>query len=339
MNKNENMNAELNTQNTNTVNTETISDDKNEQAISQENIDNDSNTGQNNNILPENSENQIKHKIENPDYHTFTGEEERRLARGLVRSFDDIKRFDGLGLDEIKEGKHLSYETQQIRKHNQSVAENGSGDIIEIRGNREENTLSAVFEKFDGSLATEIVSSATPPHIIDREEYYDDQEVLWGERENPGPVEKQFPPHVPSGETPPFVPPKWYPSAKVTNDPDSDDDMNNPPSNPGSDVEFEDFDSASESTKSEESKDKGKEIESNSLKRKRFDDTDDKDEDDKGKGSGLGGSSSVSGPDTTGGDNSAGPSNFRICLNDILIILYSSIVSILESINEIFTLM
>ncbi len=64
------------------------------------------------------------------------------------------------------------------------------------------------------------------------------------------------------------------------------------------------------------------------------------DSDDEGKGSGFSGSSSMSGSDTTGGSNSvAGPSNFRIWLNDFLFILYSSIVSILESINEIFTLM
>ncbi len=337
---------------------QTITDDQNEQAITQEDVKNDSNTEQNNNkVLSENSENQIKHKIENPDYHTFTGEEERRLARGLVRSFDSLKRYDGIGLDEIKEGRHLSYETQRIRKHNESVAENGSGDIIEVRGNREENTLSAVFEKPDGSLATEIVSSTTPPHITDREEFYNDQEVLWGEKENPGPVEEESSSDNESSEALPYVPPKVYAkSARVTNDPDSDEDMNNPPSNPGSDMEFEDFDS-----ESEKSMDKGKEIESDSLKRKRSDDTDDEDEDDKGKGSlkktkiddtddedendkgkgsGFGGSSSMSGSDTTGGISSAaGPSNFRIWLNDFLFILYSSIVSILENINDIFTLM
>ena len=64
-----------------------------------------------------------------------------------------------------------------------------------------------------------------------------------------------------------------------------------------------------------------------------------KDDDGKSGGNGLSGSGSISGSDSGNESSSAGPSNFKTFLDNTFIILINFTASLLDTINEIFTLM
>jgi len=79
----------------------------------------------------------------------------------------------------------------------------------------------------------------------------------------------------------------------------------------------------------------------NELKHDLKNDSKNEPKDDNGKsgGNGLSGSGSIPGGDSDNDSSSAGPSNFRSFLDQTIIILITIITSILDAINDIFTLM
>ena len=69
----------------------------------------------------------------------------------------------------------VNTESQQILDHNERVRETGRGDYIQVQGHHVHNTLAAVFEDSEGALRHEVKSSATPPNIASRDDYYYDE--------------------------------------------------------------------------------------------------------------------------------------------------------------------
>jgi hypothetical protein len=86
-------------------------------------------------------------------------------------------------VDEAKNGNICSGQKNNIETFNDTVSQGIPGQVIEIHGNKQTGTVMAKFENVDGSLADEVVTSADTPPDVDREEYYDDFEHVFGERE------------------------------------------------------------------------------------------------------------------------------------------------------------
>lgn len=86
-------------------------------------------------------------------------------------------------IDEAKNGNICSGQKRNIEAFNDTVSSGVPGQVVEIHGNRQTGTVMAKFENVDGSLADEVVTSADTPSGVDRDEYYDDFEHVFGERE------------------------------------------------------------------------------------------------------------------------------------------------------------
>lgn len=247
-----------------------------------------------------NNSNNDKKLFTNTDNPTFTNNKERVLAKDLVNEFEALKTNESNAVEEVRKGNILTKQIDNISEHNKGVIEGKPGDILEVKGSRETNTISVAFEKPDGSLAYEVVSSPTPPGV-DREEYYDNHSFLWGDRENPGPTESNLGSLNPESE-------QVLPSIE------SDDNSKN-------------------KRKLEEDSEESIEETENKRSKKKYED-DDSDDNDKGNGSGLGGSASKTEEiSTTEGVDSSGPVNFKNYLKTSIIIILDGVLS---SINDFF---
>jgi len=86
-------------------------------------------------------------------------------------------------IDEAKKGNICSGSKRNIEDFNNTVSRGIPGQVVEIHGNKETGTVMAKFENKDGSLVHEVITSADTPPNVDRDEYYDDFEHMFGERD------------------------------------------------------------------------------------------------------------------------------------------------------------
>lgn len=336
-----------------------------------QNLESNSDQNTNNNV----SNDPRKHLIEStyPEDLTYAGDKERKLAKNLVDEFDKLKEpYSSDLMDGIKDGKLLQKETKDITEHNRSVRNSGVGQIIEVHGNINANTVACKFENPDGSLATEVVSSSTPPDVGNRQDYYnDDFQHQWGDEGQAGPSGTRSDNQTESDQSV-FSEDEGYddemdyepgPSNQVTTNPrqqSEDSDMYGPSISQNVRQQSEDSDmygpSVSQNVRepdseenmetNESSKKKGKRkleqdseenLETNKRPKKK--DKDDDDNEGKGSGSTTGLSDSTGTSDSTRGEDYAGPSNFRTSFENALFIVFEILTSIIDSINEILILL
>lgn len=132
------------------------------------------NPSENNNSTTENNTVKYLKNTNNPDH---AGIEEKQLSKNLIDKFQDLKNNGLVTVDDVKHGRVIDKEIKDIRKHNERVIEGEPGQIIEVHGDNQTQSISARFENANGALAYEVVSTKTP-EAVDREDFYDDQPLL-----------------------------------------------------------------------------------------------------------------------------------------------------------------
>lgn len=86
-------------------------------------------------------------------------------------------------IDEAKNGNICSGQKKKLENYNAVVSRGVPGQVVEIHGHKEKGTVMAKFENKDGSLAHEVVTSAPTPPDVDRDEYYDNFDHMFGARD------------------------------------------------------------------------------------------------------------------------------------------------------------
>jgi hypothetical protein len=241
----------------------------------------------------------------------------KQVAQHLIDKYKEQKNQHEEPLNQLAKGNICSGEKKNLDMYNESISRGIQGQAIEIHGHKRTGTIMAKFENTDGSLANEIVTSAnTPSSELDREEYYDDFNFISGERDES------------------FLPNQNNTSQAIPNQENTTIDTAITDNYVATEAIQEDNSTNIDSDNNEENS-----LSNNSSsvldKRPKKNDDDDND----GKGSGPTATGESSSNDVTGLGDSTHRSNFRTLLENISFILINIISSIIDSLNEILTLM
>jgi len=86
-------------------------------------------------------------------------------------------------IDEATKGNICFDQKNRVEEYNAVVSRGAIGQVVEIHGHKETGIVMAKFENQDGSLAHETITSAPTPPNVDREDYYDDFNHMFGQRD------------------------------------------------------------------------------------------------------------------------------------------------------------
>jgi hypothetical protein len=141
----------------------------------------------NNNSNNNNENNEIRKYIITDEPNPLNAKSfEKSMAKNYIDRFNEERGIRENPIEDARKGDIAGSAKKNIEIYNSRVEEGIPGQIIEMRGNAETNTVMARFENKDGSLAHEVVTSAnTPPHITnpdDRLEHYENFDHMFGER-------------------------------------------------------------------------------------------------------------------------------------------------------------
>ncbi len=108
------------------------------------------------------------------DERTYAQPVPGSIADRVVNEFDRLKEHNQATVSDIREGRILVAEMEEVRAHNNNVGPHDQR--LEVKYDVPTNSLSVRFENRNTSLATEVVSTATPPAYSEpeaRQDYYD----------------------------------------------------------------------------------------------------------------------------------------------------------------------
>jgi len=283
----------------------------------------------------------------------------KEIAMSFVDKFEEVKGRYQDPVSELEKGNILVGETRIIKDYNDTVRKGVPGQIVEIHGNSNTNTVMAKFVEKDGTVVYEIISPPTPPSVTDREDYYDDYHHIVGTEEGEnGELPVSRPRNTELGNDTDVSNSGTSQSISAANVNTNDNaESTNPTAvsntntntvgntnnsaiptisnNPISDIN-EANDASNDNTELGKRK-RDSDDENNESKRKKDDDSSDKGGGNSGLG-GLGDNAGSSGNFDSSGSGAAGPSNFR-SFSDWLVITISYIFSIICELLDFFTFM
>jgi hypothetical protein len=246
----------------------------------------------------------------------------KQVAQNYIDKYKEQKNQHEEPLNQLSKGNICSEEKKNLDMHNDSISRNLQGQAIEIHGHKKTETIMAKFENTDGSLANEVVTSAdTPSSEQDRDEYYDDFDFLSGGRDES------------------FLPNQNNTSQAISNQENTTIDTAVTDNDVATEAVTTEAIQEDNSTNIDNNNNEENSLSNNSSsvldKRSKKNDDDDND----GKGSGPTATGESSSNDVTGLGDSTHRSNFRTLLENVSFILINIISSIIDSLNEILTLM